>query len=75
MSPERTCQACGRTAYDVTPRLVEIPEPEQAETTVFLPVDRRDRSTPVPVAVRERFVTELRCADKYACQERTEEPS
>lgn len=71
MSQPRTCLACGRHGYDVTMRLVEIPDSEARQVDIFLPLDKSDTTTPIPVTTRETYVNEPRCVDSDACRERT----
>lgn len=53
-------------------RLVEIPESEAREVDVFLPLDKAENATPIPVKVRETYVNEPRCVDVDACRLRAQ---
>lgn len=59
MKDARECEACGRVGLDVSPKVVELPEPWTTGAD-GLPI---------------RFEVQPRCADKYACQERQERAS
>lgn len=56
MNQPQTCVACGYVGYDVGPRLVRV-EPTETE---------RVHGHVVPVG----YTVEVRCVDKYACQDR-----
>lgn len=65
-----TCLACGHEGYDVLMRGVDLGDAFKREVTVFLPIDKTENTTPIPVSVPERFIREPRCRDEDACAER-----
>lgn len=60
MTEMLTCSACGRTAWDVSSRVVELAEPRMVH----------DPHSDQPV--REVYGVEPRCSDPRECHDRTE---
>lgn len=64
MSDRLECAACHHEGYDVTARIVRIPDPQA--TTRITSVTGEHR-------VPARYISQMRCIDGVSCQERQDD--